>query len=60
MFGKMYGCGACGSRFKDREALLLHAEEQHNKATTYQCITCDEDFNNESTFKMHMARNHKI
>jgi DNA-directed RNA polymerase subunit RPC12/RpoP len=60
LFDKRYGCGACGAHFKEREDLLRHAEEAHDKKTTYMCITCDEDFENESTFKMHMAREHRI
>jgi DNA-directed RNA polymerase subunit RPC12/RpoP len=60
LFGKKYGCGNCGSVFKDREDLLEHAEQVHNKNTTYLCITCDESFNNEGSFKLHMARDHRI
>ncbi len=61
LFGKKsYGCGSCGMQFKDREDLLKHAEEIHDKNTIYQCITCEEDFENESSFRMHMIRNHKI
>jgi DNA-directed RNA polymerase subunit RPC12/RpoP len=61
LFGKKrYGCGACGSSFKDREELLKHAEEKHDKKTTYQCITCDEEFASEPAFRMHMARDHRI
>ena len=61
LFGKKsYGCGSCGMQFKEREDLLKHAEEIHDKNTTYLCITCDESFENESSFRMHMIRNHKI
>jgi DNA-directed RNA polymerase subunit RPC12/RpoP len=60
-FGKKkYGCGSCGASFGDRDELLKHAEKIHNKETTYLCITCDEEFNNESSFRMHMARDHRI
>jgi DNA-directed RNA polymerase subunit RPC12/RpoP len=61
LFGKRrYGCGSCGSAFKHRDELLTHAAELHNKKTTYLCITCDEEFRSESSFRMHMARDHKI
>jgi len=60
MFGTKYGCGACGAIFKDREDLLKHAQDLHDKKTTYLCITCDESFANESSFRMHMARDHRI
>jgi DNA-directed RNA polymerase subunit RPC12/RpoP len=60
LFGKRYGCGSCGKIFKDREDLLKHADEDHNKNTTYLCITCDESYSTESSFKMHMARDHRI
>ena len=45
-----------------RDELLTHAEEVHNNShvMTYLCITCDEEFSNESAFKMHMARDHRI
>jgi DNA-directed RNA polymerase subunit RPC12/RpoP len=60
MFGTKYGCGSCGATFKDREDLLKHAQDLHDKKTTYLCITCDESFENESSFRMHMARDHRI
>ena len=60
MFDKRYGCGNCGITFKDRYDLLRHAEVIHNKKTTYLCRTCDESFNTESSFKLHIARDHKI
>ena len=60
LFGKSYGCGSCGMRFKDRDDLIKHAQDVHDKKTSYLCITCDESFENESSFRMHMARNHKI
>ena len=61
MFGlKKYGCGACGSSFKEREDLIEHADKAHQKKTTYMCITCDESFDKESSFSMHMARDHKL
>jgi hypothetical protein len=46
--------------YKDRFDLLRHAEQVHDKRATYLCITCDESFDTESSFKMHAARNHKI
>jgi uncharacterized C2H2 Zn-finger protein len=60
LFGKKYGCGSCGAVFKHRDELLKHADETHDKKTTYLCITCDESFMSESSFKMHMARDHRI
>ncbi len=60
LFGKSYGCGSCGMRFKDRDDLVKHAQDVHDKNTTYLCITCDESFESESSFRMHMTRNHKI
>jgi DNA-directed RNA polymerase subunit RPC12/RpoP len=60
LFDKRYGCGACGKTFKDRFQLLEHAEDAHNKNTTYSCITCDESFSSESSFKLHMVRDHKL
>jgi DNA-directed RNA polymerase subunit RPC12/RpoP len=61
LFGKKkYACGSCGSSYSDRDDLIKHAEEKHNKKTTYLCITCDEEFSNEPSFRLHMARDHKI
>jgi len=60
LFGKKYGCGTCGETFKDRDKLLKHADKIHDKNATYLCITCDESFSSESSFRMHMARDHKI
>jgi DNA-directed RNA polymerase subunit RPC12/RpoP len=61
LFGKKkYGCGACGSTFKEREELINHAHQLHDKKTTYLCITCDEEFESESSFRMHMARDHRV
>jgi len=39
---------------------MRHADDMHNKKTTYLCLTCDEEFNKESAFRMHMARDHRI
>jgi hypothetical protein len=47
-------------QFKDREDLLKHAQDIHDKKTTYLCLTCDESYENESSFRLHMVREHKI
>ncbi len=60
LFGKSYGCGACGMRFKYRDELVKHAQDVHDKKTTYLCITCDESYENESSFMLHMAREHRV
>ena len=57
---KRYGCGACGASFKDREDLCEHADRMHEKKTSYLCLTCDESFQSEPSFKLHMARDHKV
>jgi len=60
LFSKKYGCGKCGSHFKDRDDLLKHVREAHDGESTYLCITCDESFDSESAFRLHMARDHRI
>ncbi len=57
---KRYGCGSCGEAFNEREQLLDHADKVHQKKTIYMCITCDESFDKESAFSMHVARDHKL
>lgn len=57
---KKFGCGTCGETFKDRFDLIEHAEGVHDKKTTYLCLVCDESFENEPSFKLHMLRNHKF
>lgn len=57
---KKYGCGACGGTFSDRFELVEHAAAEHDKKTTYLCIVCDESFETEGSFKLHMMRNHKF
>jgi hypothetical protein len=47
-------------KFSDRDELVKHARDIHDGKTDYLCITCEESFENESSFRMHMARNHKI
>ena len=60
LFDKRYKCGSCGAVFKDRFDLMAHAESAHDKKTSYICITCDESFDSEPSFKLHMIRDHKI
>lgn len=60
LFSKKYGCGKCGLHFKDRDDLLKHVREVHDGKSTYLCITCDESFDSEPAFKLHMARDHRI
>ena len=60
VFDKKYGCGTCGLHFKDREDVIMHVREKHAGKSTFLCITCDESFDSESAFKLHMARDHRI
>jgi ribosomal protein L37AE/L43A len=58
LFGKKYECKICGSKFKT-EKDLLEDMERHKKGI-FRCESCNEDFADEGSMKMHRARDHRI
>lgn len=53
--GRIYSCESCEKTFVDRTALLKHDFE-----CKHDCSDCDINFKNESNYKEHFLKGHKI
>ena len=58
LFGKKYECRICGSKFRTEEELLDDMEK--HKRGIFRCESCNEDFADEGSMKMHRTRDHRI
>lgn len=54
-------CPRCSKRFKTNKNIARHIKQQHSKyVKKFQCIFCNELFQNKTNYNIHHTRKHSI